>query len=283
LLDVRHGRVASLALREWGRPADAGILAWPGLGATGAYFESLAEALPYRMVAVDPPGLGGSESLDPRTYGRLVEMACAVVERCACRAVVGHSLGAYVAAGVAAAPPAGLQAAILIDGGFMNAQDMEEVGIPVTAGRARLVEWWAAEVLRFSDWDKATRELAAMTGTHETPALESYVREAFTEVDGEIRERATPDQAADLLLATFDHDVRAVATRLAIPTLLIACGLPAEHRVPRERAWRAFAAESSLLELHVAEDWGHNPIFQDPETCSTLIGSWLQRHVEGGV
>jgi pimeloyl-ACP methyl ester carboxylesterase len=276
---MRHQLVASLAVREWGDPAEPGVLLWPGLGATGAYFESLVGELPGRAVAVDPPGLGASGPIDPCTYGRLVEMACSVVDRCECRAIVGHSLGAYVAVGVAAAPPAGLQAAVLIDGGFMEAQDMAEVGLPLTAGRARLVEWLAANTLRFPDWETATRELAAMVSSDQTAALAAYAREVFVEIDGEIRERATPDQAADLLLATFDHDVRVLADRLAVPTLLIACGQPAERRPLRQRAWEAFASDSSLVKLHVADEWGHNPIFQDPETFSTLTADWLHAHV----
>jgi pimeloyl-ACP methyl ester carboxylesterase len=206
-------------------------------------------------------------------------MACSVVERCRCAAIVGHSLGAYVAVGVSAAPPAGLEAAVLIDGGFIEAEEMAQFGMPITAGRAQLTEWLAANELRFPDWDTATRELASMVAGDRTPALEAYVREVFAELDGEIREPAPPEAAADLLLATFDHGARALAQRLAVPTLLIACGQPVQRRAGREGAWRAFAARSSLVELHVAEDWGHNPIFQDPEAFSTLIAGWLHGHV----
>lgn len=276
---VRRQLVGSLAVREWGDPALPGVLLWPGLGATGAYFESLVPELPCRAVAVDPPGIGASPPIDGSTYGRLVEMACSVVERCECRAIVGHSLGAYVAVGVAAEPPIGLQAAVLIDGGVMEAEEMEQFGPPITAARAQLIEWLTANTLAFPDWDTATRELAPMIGSDETPALKAYVRELFAEIDGEVRELATPEPAADLLLATFDHDVRAAGERLAVPTLLIACGQPAQSRALRQRAWEAFAAGSSLVELHVADDWGHNPIFQDPEGFSTLTAGWLREHI----
>jgi pimeloyl-ACP methyl ester carboxylesterase len=279
---VRRRRVASLAVREWGDPGELGILLWPGLGATGAYFDSLVGELPGRAVAVDPPGFGGSAPLHPCSYGRLVELACGVVERCECRAIVAHSLGAYVAVGVAAAPPPGFQAAVLIDGGFMEADDMAEVGMPITADRAQLLDWLATNTLRFSDWDSATSELAAMIGSRETPALKAYVRDVFTESGGEIRELATPDRTADLLLATFDHEARVLAERIAVPTLLIACGQPADRPRTRERAWQAFAAGSSLVELHVADEWGHNPIFQHPEAFSALTATWLRERLEVG-
>jgi pimeloyl-ACP methyl ester carboxylesterase len=245
------------------------------LGATAAYFASMAEDLPFRAVAVDPPGLGSSAPLEPRSHARLVELAHAVIERCECRAIVGHSLGAYVAVGVAAAPPAGLQTAVLIDGGYMEATEMAAVGMPVTEGRAHLVEWLAANAPRFPSWDSALHELAGMIGCDESAAFSAYVHEVFAEIDGEIAERATPERAADLLLATFDHEARVLAEKLAVPTLLVASGRPAERRVLRERGWQAFAARSSLVTLHVAEDWGHNPIFQEPEAFASLLGDWI--------
>ena len=279
VVGVRQRVVASLAVREWGDPAEPGVLLWPGLGANGAYFESLAPELPYRAVAVDPPGLGASAPIDPCTSKKLVEMACTVVDQCECCAIVGHSLGAYIAAGVAAAPPPGLQAAVLIDGGFMAAEDMAERGMPITAGRAALVEWLATNTLCFPSWEDATSKLAAMINSQETPALKAYVREVFGEIDGEIRELSDPDRAADLLLATFEHEVHSLAEMLAVPTLLVACGQPAEMRASRESAWQGFATRSSLVELRVADDWAHNPIFQDPQGFSALTGGWLQTHV----
>lgn len=275
---MRHRRVASLALREWGDPAEPGVLLWPGLGATAAYFDSLARELPGRAVSIDPPGYGASAPLDPCTHSRTVQIASAVVDECGCHAIVGHSLGAYVAASVAADPPAGLRAAVLIDGGFMEAEERAQLGMPITAGRTELVRWLTDNALRFPDWESATRELAAMISSDETQALRAYLRELLIEVDGEIRERATPDQDADLLLAALDHAIRPVADTVSVPTLLIACGQPAEHRAIKERAWQAFAARSPLIELHVAEDWGHNPLFQAPEAFSELIVGWLRQN-----
>lgn len=267
--------VESLAVRESGDPALPGVLLWPGLGSTGAYYESLVPRLPYRAVAVDPPGHGGSAPLEPCTFERLVEIARAVVEECGCRAVVGHSLGAYVAVGLACAPPAELQSAVLLDGGFMEASDMAAYGMPITEGRTALVEWMAGGVLSFRSWGDAVREVAAMMECTESDALVAYLRDLFVEVDGEIRERVTPERAADLVLATFDHDTRPLAKELAIPTLLLASGKPAERRIPRQAACEEFASASSLVKLHVEEGWAHNPIFQQPEVLASLIGEWI--------
>jgi pimeloyl-ACP methyl ester carboxylesterase len=268
-----------LAVQQRGDPADPAILLWPGLGSTGAYFAGIAEGLPGRTVAVDPPGSGGSAPLDRYTSGALIALAASVAEAHECRAIVGHSLGAYVAVGLAADPPAGLRAAVLLDGGFMDAAAMAELGMPVTSGREQLIAWMRANRLRFTDWETATRELAGIIGGEPTEIVEAYVRDVFAEVDGEICERISPEEAADQVLAVVEHDVLSRASRVQIPTLVVASGQPAVLRAMRERAWRRFSDASPLIELQVEDAWGHNAIVQDPEASTRLIAGWLQRHL----
>ena len=62
------GSSDDVAVREWGDPGETGILMWPGLGATGGYFAGVAEAMPGRVVSVDPPGFGDSAPLDSYSY-----------------------------------------------------------------------------------------------------------------------------------------------------------------------------------------------------------------------
>ncbi len=267
-----------MAVREWGDPADPAILLWPGLGSNSVYFAGMAPALPGRAVAVDPPGFGRSAPPDRYTSERLIELAAAVAEACGCWAIVGHSLGAYLAVGVAAHPPAGLRAAVLLDGGFMDAATMAESGMPVTSGREQLIAWMGANELRFPDWETAIRDLAAMIGGEPTAMLEAYIREVYVEVDGEIRQPTPPEEMADQVLAIVGHDVLRQAKRVRVPTLLIASGQPAERRATRAQAWRQFADSSALIELHVADTWGHNPILQDSQASTRLIADWLQRH-----
>ena len=268
-----------LAVHEWGASTEPGILLWPGLGSSGDYFASIAGMLPGRCVAVDPPGCGDTPPVDPCTSDRLVELTRDAVDASGCRAIIGHSLGAYVAAGLAGNPPVGLSAAVLIDGGFLDASDYVELGMPTTEGRAALSTWFETDGPRFPDWDTAIGQLAAIVGSAPSPALEAYVRDVFAEVGGEIRERARPDQMADLLLAVLDQDVHALGQRIQVPSLLIACGQPSERRAPREKAWQRLARSSPMIELYVADDWGHNPIFQDPERLTSTIADWLGAHV----
>jgi pimeloyl-ACP methyl ester carboxylesterase len=88
---------SGLALREWGQPGPPELLLWPGLGSTGAYFAGVAGALPGRAVAADPPGFGGLAPLEPCTFEHLIDVARATVAERGCSAMVGHSLGGWVA------------------------------------------------------------------------------------------------------------------------------------------------------------------------------------------
>jgi pimeloyl-ACP methyl ester carboxylesterase len=266
----------SVAAREWGSPTEAGILLWPGLGATGAYFESIAEALPGRAVAIDPPGFGRSPAIDPCTFSGLVALAAELVGTHRCRAIVGHSLGAHLAVALACDPPAGMRAAVLIDGGFLDAATLAELGPPATSPRSDVVDWMRSNSPRFPSWDAAVDGFARMVGCEPTPALAAYVREIMVESGGEIHDGATPERLADLLLAVMGEDPRSLARGIRIPTLLIACGQPADRRAARETAWRALADASPLIELRVGERWGHNPVLQDPARVVELIAAWLR-------
>jgi pimeloyl-ACP methyl ester carboxylesterase len=226
-------------------------------------------------VMADPPGFGRSPRLNPCNFAALVKVARTVVKDGACRAMVGHSLGAHVALGVGCNPPAGLNAIVLIDGGFMTGADFVARGIPVLSGRPDLVTWVASTRPSFPDWGSAIRQLAQMCGAEATPAFAAYVHEVMAEADGEVRSTTSPEPAADTLLACTEEDPVALARRLEVPTLLIACGQPADSRGIREKAWQAFVGESPLVELQVVDDWGHNALWQAPEASSKLIADWL--------
>lgn len=275
--------VDGVAVRQWGDPSEPAILLWPGLGSAGAYFSAVAGLLPGRAVAVDPPGFGLSPPVEPCSFERLVEVASRLIETCGCRAIVGHSLGADVALGVANAPPTGLRAVVLVDGGYLDAATRAELGLPAHADRTELATWWEANAPRFPDWETAIRELATLFAADVSPAVEAAVRDSFTSIEGEIRGMAPPERVADLLLAILHQDVLARARSVAVATLLVACGQPAERADVKRRAWQAFADASPLVELHVADAWGHNPLLQDPGGSAQLIGDWLRARWSEGV
>ena len=276
---VRRHFVDGVAVREWGDPGETGILMWPGLGATGGYFAAVAEAMPGRAVAVDPPGFGDSPPLDSYSYDRLVALASALIGACECQAFVGHSLGGFFGAAIASDPPPALRTVVLVDGGHLGVREFAALGQPAPeASREALLAWVKENRTRFPDWDTAVSKLAEMIGGEATPALEAYAREILVQDDGEIRDRSPAELVADLLAVAREHDPD-VAARITVPTLLITCAQPPESRPIRERAWQRFADASPHVELRVGEAWRHNPILQDPEGSSELIAGWLRAHL----
>ena len=95
---------------------------------------------------------------------------------------------------MAGEPPATLRAAVLLDGGYIDADALAEVGMPVTAGRDGMTAWMGTNTPRFADWDAAISEMRKMIGGGPTDVLETYLREVFDEVDGEVRQAAPVDQ-----------------------------------------------------------------------------------------
>jgi pimeloyl-ACP methyl ester carboxylesterase len=278
-----HRNVGELAVREWGDPTEPGILLWPGMGFTSAYFAGSASFLPGRPVGVDTPGWGRSPAPSSYGYERLVGLAVEAIRACDCRAMVGHSLGGDIALGVADDPPPGLRAVVLLDGGYLERSDRIELGAPDHGDREAMVAAMREAEARFPDWESARSEIARFVGTEElTPATEAAFREALTEIDGELREAAPPERSADLLMSftSAATDVRARAAAVGVPTLLIAAGQPPDVRETKQRAWERFASASPLIELHVAEDWGHNALLANTRECTAVISAWLSPHLQ---
>ena len=187
-LVVAYREVGELAVREWGDPAEPGILLWPGMGFTSAYFAGSASFLPGRSVGVDPPGWGRSPVPSGSSYDHLVGLAVEAIRACDCWAMVGHSLGGDIALGVAGDPPPGLRAVVLVDGGYLEPADRVELGAPDAPDREAMVAAMREAEARFPDWESARAAIAQFVGTEElTPATEAAFRGTLTEVGGELR------------------------------------------------------------------------------------------------
>jgi hypothetical protein len=101
----------------------------------------------------------------------------------------------------------------------------------------------------------------------------------MVEVDGEIGEASTPERQARPMLVLWGADVLALGSALKVPALLVASGQPESSRPIREKAWQDLVATSPLIELHVEDEWAHNPVLQFPEETCTLVGAWLRSHI----
>jgi pimeloyl-ACP methyl ester carboxylesterase len=279
LTEPRERFVDGVFVREWGDADAPGVLLWPGLGFTSAYFYGIADALPGRAVALDPPGFGRSPELgwDEYEFPSLARLAASLLEATGCVAFVGHSIGANVALALGAASPPGLRCIVLVDGGYLEREARTQLGAAVHADRESALEWARTNMDEWETWDEAFEELRGYFENW-TQATELAARDALREEDGRIREAGSPDAAAASIFAMNSYRPVEIARSLGVPALLVASGRERGRDV-REPQWTHFTAASSLVGLYVADDWGHHPFQQAPEESGRIVGDWLRDHL----
>lgn len=204
----------------------AEVLAIHGITSSSASWAAVARALGDRaaLVAVDLRGRGGSREL-PGPYGLDAHDRdmLAVLDHCGIErgVVVGHSLGAYVTARLAAEHPDRVRAVVLVDGGLripgtesVDPQTFLDAFLGPTLARLRMRfanaqeyhDWWRAHpAIAGSDIDDA--DLVAYADhdlTGEAPELRSSVSENAVRAD-----------AADLF------DAADYTPRLTLPATLL--------------------------------------------------------------
>jgi lipase len=126
MIDPRRSTVAveggDMTVGEWGDPGGAPLLAIHGITASHVAWTAVAEALPERrLIAPDLRGRGRSNEL-PGPFGmprHAADMMRLLDELGLDRvALVGHSMGAFVAAATAALAPDRVSGVVLVDGGL---------------------------------------------------------------------------------------------------------------------------------------------------------------------
>ncbi|HEU4422830.1 MAG TPA: alpha/beta hydrolase [Pilimelia sp.] len=226
-----------------------------GITASAMSFTTVARHLPadWQLVALDLRGRGHSRDLGgPYGMDRHAADLHAAAEHVAGDApvaLVGQSMGAYVALRAAAAQPDRFSRLVLVDGGLPlpvpDGADPDQV-LAATLGPAidRLsLTFPTAEA--YLDLFRAHPAL----GPHWSPDVEAYVRYDLTGEPGALRSRAEPDavraDGRDLIVnaTTFGTDLE----RLALPALLLYAPLgmfgqaPGMLPEPLVAAWRAKA------------------------------------------
>jgi pimeloyl-ACP methyl ester carboxylesterase len=156
----------TLAVHEWGDPADVPIVFWHSLGAdpSGADLGEVAPVLVdagFHPLAIDGPGFGGS-ALRPANGYRLAALVAAlrelVEERELARPVVmGHSWGGAIAVRYAGTHPEDVRALVLLDSGHLDYTSLPDVD------PARSVEEWVT-VARARHPSRADARGRAMSG-----------------------------------------------------------------------------------------------------------------------
>jgi pimeloyl-ACP methyl ester carboxylesterase len=216
---------------RWGSGAPF-VLASHGITANHLAFAEVAGQLATlgggTLVAVDHRGRGGSADLPgPFGLGAHVRDLLAVLDHLEVprATLVGHSMGAYVAALTAEAAPDRVTAVVLVDGALPI-----EVSLPPDTDLEAVVRSVIGPALdrldrTFDSPDEyvATwREHPAVGGAYFTELVEAYVRYDLVEAGGVWRSGVSKDAVLEDGAGPFrDEAVRTVLARVPVPATLL--------------------------------------------------------------
>lgn len=262
-MQVLSGDGARIAVRVDGT-ADAAIVLLHGFPLTreiwNAQIERLAKAR--RVVSVDLRGMGESSVADgPYLMETLAGDVAAVLDAIGVQraAVVGHSLGGYVALAFARMYSERLERLALV------CSRLAPDAPPQAQARLDLA-------------DRAERESSP------EPVVEAYVPRLLSEktkrerpetvaaVEAIARRNAPRGLAAMLRGMAMRDGAEDIAPDLTMPVLLICGGADALARVD---AARADASKFPSASVAVAENSGHLPMLEEPETFGERLAAFV--------
>jgi pimeloyl-ACP methyl ester carboxylesterase len=237
-----------------------------GVGSGSASWEGQLDGLgaDYRVIAWDAPGYGGSDALGGETpvvadYARsLADLLDALdLDRVH---LVGHSLGALIAAAFAARRADRLMTLTLADptAGYAAAGDDLRVG-------------------RLEARIRAIEELgpAGMAERRSRDVLSPNASEAAVAKVREVMSRLRPEgykQAARMMHST---DIYGDAGAVSVPALVM-CG--SADRVTPEELARSIAAVIPGAEYQTLDGLGHASYVENPELFNALLRTFLGDH-----
>lgn len=223
----------------------------------------------YRVMAVDLPGFGYSDKPDELSLPLYVDFVRAWLDlHCVERAtLVGNSLGGLIAAGVAAAIPERIGAAVLVDpAGFAREQPWLFRLVALTPARLlvpkRMPPWRIRRALRFVYHDRSKIEDDEVARIAELAALPG-AREAFVRLS---RRAATLGGMAPAL------GLGELPERISVPTLIL-WGRQ-DRLVPVSHA-KVVCERCLDVEVTVFENCGHSPQMEAPDAFNARLLRFL--------
>lgn len=226
VLSIASGTLHALSTAPAGGSPASGVpvLGVPGLSANARSFDALATRLAeggQRVVALDLRGRGGSAATAPGTFGwerhALDVLEAARVLAFPNFALVGHSMGAFVAMQAAALDASRIQRLVLIDG-----IGPPEPGVipPILAAVERLGRVYASA----QQYCEQVRRHGAVVPWDEL--WEQHYLDELEEVPGGVRPRTSKAAVMEDTLYGAAHDARALWPALRMPTLLVRASQP---------------------------------------------------------
>jgi pimeloyl-ACP methyl ester carboxylesterase len=273
LIDVGGLQLAALC---YGPEDGVPTLAMHGWLDNAASFEALARHLDgVNLVALDLPGHGRSAWRADGVYVFLDYVADAALaisalgwSRCA---VIGHSLGAGVAALLAGTYPERITRLVMLEG--LGPLTTPDDGAPQRLREA--IEAEAAARAReahtgYPDAEHVARRLASATGM-QVESARILLRRGLEPSDGRVRWRADPRLRLPSRQRLTEAQVRAFFTAVACPTLVLRAnpGMTFDEEVCRARL--SWLAGARLAEL----PGGHHVHLDDPSAVAAIVGPFI--------
>lgn len=261
---------------RWGEPGRPPVLALHGWLDNAASFARLAEHLDgINLVAIDLAGHGRSARRPDGVYvfiDYIADAAAAIAAlgwtRCA---VIGHSLGAGVAALLAGTYPERITRLVMLEG--LGPLTTPDDGAPQRLREA--IEAEAAARAReahtgYPDAEHVARRLASATGM-QVESARILLRRGLEPSDGRVRWRADPRLRLPSRQRLTEAQVRAFFTAVACPTLVLRAnpGMTFDEEVCRARL--SWLAGARLAEL----PGGHHVHLDDPSAVAAIVGPFI--------
>ena len=266
-----------LTVGEWGDPEAPPVLATHGITASHLAWTRVAEALPqHRLIAPDLRGRGRSNGL-PGPYGMATHAADMVrlldglgIDRVR---LVGHSMGAFVAAATAARLGERATRVVLVDGGLPFVLPEGDLRAAIAA---RLGPALARLSMTFADRD-AYRAFWA-----QTPALGPLVDDeavrAYIDYDlvGDPPHAATaPDAVAQDSLEFYGDEPAAALAAVTAPVTLLWAPRGLQDETPGLYT-EALLARWPGLDARFVDGVNHYTIVMTPEGAAEVAAALLE-------
>jgi pimeloyl-ACP methyl ester carboxylesterase len=283
---------ASVRVRVGGAEGGVPFVFWHSLGhaGNGSFLDIAVPALAAAgcaTYAIDGPGFGGSDVLEPDAYAidHLAALLWDVVDALdLTRPIVlsGHSWGGTVAITAAARHPASVGALVLLDSGHLDYAD-----VPGANPEATVVELIAElkEDPPPPTWDELVA-LLAENGLDQEWTLAAW-REGFAvEPDGRITRIASNVALAASrrgLMRGRASDAWPAVAAARIPTLVLLATEPAEQRESNAEAGGRMREAIPHADVRPIEGMRHAVLADLGASTGALVADWLRAQRLAGV